>query len=272
MSSHCADAVISLANQSTIVARVSSTLVEFMARWTQSPSGYDFLVASTIDRDWAAEHQPVISRHRYGHSLYTRFRLEEPGGRILRCPTHGRQSLRSRSASKHTMRIICDVDACRYRCTIPKASEGIDNILRTKGLVRTEFPQLQYTTTWTWYSEAEDDITQRERHRTTSNSTPSAWGTLSIPSTYLRPPSPITRTSSSPAFGSMPPPSSNTIRVPPPPSASTMHRSRSASAINDRRSSVAETPPPTPTNPGRELPRKRPTTRDGQGEPKRKRK
>jgi len=76
--SHCADAVLSLSNNATIFGEVAAPLVDFAARWAQSPSDYDFIVSATLNTEWASKHHPVLSRADHSHFVYTQYRRWEP--------------------------------------------------------------------------------------------------------------------------------------------------------------------------------------------------
>lgn len=84
--SHCADAVLSLANKITLVGDVVDALLSFTALWVQTPSDYDVLVAKSFSAEWTRAHEPVISRKGdAGHTLYTRFSVAQPGGMLVLC-------------------------------------------------------------------------------------------------------------------------------------------------------------------------------------------
>jgi len=144
---HCADAVLSLANDSTVVGEVATGLADFAARWVQSPSSYNLLVANQLKRDWVTAHRPVLSTKPDTHILYTGFSYLEPRGQFVVCPG-GCCDLRYRS-NKNTIRIICD--PCRLRCSIHKTVFHVDSAtpLGRVSILKVSFPQTQYPTpTW----------------------------------------------------------------------------------------------------------------------------
>ncbi|KAF9646686.1 hypothetical protein BDM02DRAFT_3188658 [Thelephora ganbajun] len=58
LDSHCADVVLSLANNTTVVSKVSARLLDLVAYWVQTLSDYNVLVAKAMTCDWAKEHMP----------------------------------------------------------------------------------------------------------------------------------------------------------------------------------------------------------------------
>ena len=104
--SHCADAVVSLANNMTVVGEVATVLVDFTVQWVQLPSNYDFLVASTIDKKWALQHRLVISRKGHGYILYTKYLYQEPHGQLIFCPSQYITEIHAKTA-KNGFRLIC---------------------------------------------------------------------------------------------------------------------------------------------------------------------
>jgi hypothetical protein len=141
--------VISLANNTTIVGEVCTKLVDFAARWAQSPTCYDVIVATTFDAEWAKAHRPVISSTRQGHVLYTRFRLEQPLGQLVLCPGRCPEGVRSKTQNDN-LRFICI--GCNLRCTIHKSIGQLDKstALGRATFVKTAFPQALYSGTMEW--------------------------------------------------------------------------------------------------------------------------
>ena len=104
--SHCADVVVSLANNTTVVGKVTTVLVEFTAQWVQLPSNYDFLVASTINKKWALQHRLVISRKGHGHILYTKYLYQESHSWLIFCPSQCITKIHAKT-TKNGFRLIC---------------------------------------------------------------------------------------------------------------------------------------------------------------------
>ena len=143
--SHCADAVVSLANNTTIVGKVATVLADFTARWVQSPSDYNFLVASTINKKWALQHRPVISRKGHGHILYTKYLYEQPHGQLIFCPSQCLAKIHAKT-TKNGFRLICE--KCNTRVTIPKHQPDWQSILGWQTLIKIAFPQEIQPVTW----------------------------------------------------------------------------------------------------------------------------
>ena len=170
--SHCADAVLSLANQMAIVADVSATLLDFVACWVQTSSDYDVLVANTVGRDWARKHMPVLSRHgndptRYtvfipgtpgasvpitsrheqdDHILYTPFSLGQPAGRAVLCHLRCGQEVQNKQGNLF-VRLICK--GCGSWGSIDQFKTDQTTMLGKYGLVAVKYPQDQHPVDWT---------------------------------------------------------------------------------------------------------------------------
>ena len=127
-----------------VIGDVAATVAKFVARWVQSPSGHDFLVASTIPSDWARLHMPVISKGGT-HSLYTKYHQMEPNGQLVKCHRMCCGGMRLDSRSK-TLRIICST--CNSRCPIPRVQLDPAKPLGHKYLIKTEFPRVLFPTQW----------------------------------------------------------------------------------------------------------------------------
>jgi len=148
--SHCADAVLSLANKITLVGDVSDALLKFTALWVQTPSDYDILVAKSFPAQWAAAHQPVFSRYTDPertipeHTLYTRFSLARPGGALVVCHLSCNQQLFFRQ-EKEKVKIVCL--GCRSRCKVPVVrSDG--SFLGSVDIIKARYPPQCYPTEW----------------------------------------------------------------------------------------------------------------------------
>lgn len=119
-------------------------VAEFVARWVQSPSGYDFLVASTVPVDWARSHMPVISTAGQHHT-YVRFRFEEPWGKFIVCPKGHRGDFKISSRAT-SWRVICR--GCGARSNVPRVELDSQQPLGRKAFVKTEFPVKQHVVAW----------------------------------------------------------------------------------------------------------------------------
>ena len=82
---HCADAVLSLSNPTTMVGIVSSRITDFAALWTQTPSNYDWLVANGLRSDFVHPHGPVLSHQGGKHFIYSKYNFSRPGGALVWC-------------------------------------------------------------------------------------------------------------------------------------------------------------------------------------------
>ena len=142
---HCADAVLSLSNHATVVSQVALPLVHFCTRWAQSPSAFDFLVASTMPTDWVEVHKPVLSTRTMGHAIYTRFSFAEPFGKIVLCHRMCTGQLRAK-AGKTTTKITCMT--CGSTCSVPKVTTDRTTTLGRQSMVKVAYPQEQYPTEW----------------------------------------------------------------------------------------------------------------------------
>lgn len=136
--------MFSLANNTTIVGTVAPVVAEFAARWVQSPSGYDFLVASTVPVDWARAHMPVISTDGQ-HHMYTKFMFEEPWGKFIVCPAGHQGNFKTNSRAT-TWRVICK--ECGARGNVPRVELNSQTPLGRKGIVKAKFPQEQHAVAW----------------------------------------------------------------------------------------------------------------------------
>jgi hypothetical protein len=81
---HCAEAILSFANKTTVVSQIMAKLLDFAVHWTQTASDYDVLVAKTMTAEWAQMHLPVLSQGGR-HHLYTSYSNIEPEGNPVIC-------------------------------------------------------------------------------------------------------------------------------------------------------------------------------------------
>lgn len=245
--------MFSLANTATLVSEVASPVVEFAARWVQSPSSYDQIVAATIPREWALAHRPVISRSGGEHALYKQFLLTEPKGMIVRCHMNCAQECKIKSVDGKRWRFICRV--CNSRATIEKDFCNTTTPLGRNFIVKTPYPELQHPVTWSLPPppKADSDLPGQAFPIPARFQVPAQ----SSRSTHLRAPDMVERAVSLPErtshTTSMATPGASTsslrIRIPPPAPTHVLHHTRSTSAMADRRNPGSLNPPPTPVEP-----------------------
>lgn len=287
--SHCADAVLSFANKATVVSEVSATLLNFVAYWVQTQSDYDTLISKTMDKDWAENHKPVLSRRHHDpkryttfftgnqpvpiepppvqddHILYTKFSLGNPMGRYIDCPTGRCKQKLGNKQTKLGVRISCPV--CLLRCTIPSFKTDRSDILCGKALVAVHFPIKRYPITkWDTPEDAKPLLNDYVLDPSSPKSTPA-------PSP---PPSPIPSHSKSiTALLSAP---AMVVRSTSLPSTGTASQSSSSSNRHTQIPRLASTPslrlvatpsPPTPQEPQRRKKRSEAEIRSQLWQPKR---
>lgn len=141
---HCADALLSMANNNTVVGQIASALADFASLWVQSPSSYDFLIGHTMRGDWTATHKPVLSMAGV-HTLYTTFKISEPDGKLVICHRSCGAAIKAK-VRKNNVRFTCS--ACGSTCSTQKFTSNKATLLGHYGLVKTAFPQEQYPTEW----------------------------------------------------------------------------------------------------------------------------
>ena len=117
---HCAEGVVSLADNTTVVGKVASQIGDFASRWVQSRStDFNVLAAMTFPAEWVREHWPVISTPDGEHVLYTRYQASHPNGQPVLCGSGCRVPLRAKPR-KATVRIVCT--GCKSRCSVNSCS------------------------------------------------------------------------------------------------------------------------------------------------------
>jgi hypothetical protein len=225
--SHCADAVLSFANNLTLVGDIASALTDFSTRWVQTPSDYDFLVAGTMSADWCLKHQPVLSRNGQGHFLYSKFNIGRPGGMLVMCHLRCGKLVKSRDIGK-VVQYTCT--KCDSRCTTERILTDQETTLGRCALVKAEYPLRLYPAEWR-LSKTNGHVLPRS---TSLPTLPTSTPTSSTPK--LTP-----STSSSTLGGSL------RIRIPARPPA--ISRSRSNPGMNDGHGATPTPPPPSPHEP-----------------------
>jgi hypothetical protein len=143
---HCADAIISFADNSNVVGQISTRAADFCSRWIQSATNdYDVIVASVFPPDWAMVHKPVISTREEGHMLYTKARPSEPDGMIVLCHRQC-EALLDADPRGSTVRFTCT--DCGSRCSTPLVNPNTRTILGSRGLIKVPYPRIIYPTEW----------------------------------------------------------------------------------------------------------------------------
>lgn len=246
--SHCADAVLSLSNLTTLVGTVSPAITTFASLWVQSPSGYDFLIAKAMKAEWLEAHGPVISQGGK-HTLYTKFSLSRPGGSLVKCYNERcLEPLTGRPGKGQKVYFQCK--RCGSRCSAPKVFTDKTTTLGRHAMITVKFPVPQCLDV-NWHDRKKDpeDLGLTEPMETTEcdqvEDAPSGPPTPSLPHSLTIPsPSEMTRSISLPAkyppssSSPKPKPSSSTNNV----TAARITRSRSTSS----RSPAPKPPPPSP--------------------------
>lgn len=167
---HSADAVLSLATNTTIVATVATHLADFGALWVQSPSGYDWLVANTLGLDWAIKNQPVLSRRADGHTTYVKHRFEEPEGEFVLCPNRCPHQVET-NVHKNGVRVMCV--NCNSRCTVTKIRLDRSTALGARSLIKGKFPRGQHSVPWNILPPpTQADAVEPEHHHPTTTDIP----------------------------------------------------------------------------------------------------
>ena len=145
--SHCADAIVSLANRSTVVGDVACTLAELAVAWATTGSDYDTLFATTVNAGWVARHRPVLSRGRTGsHTLYTGFNINEPNGQLVQCHQGCGMENQSFTVKPKDVQVVCR--QCNSYCTIPKVTSDSSTLLGSRSLVKVAYPPTRFLTEW----------------------------------------------------------------------------------------------------------------------------
>ena len=117
---------------------IAPRLLEFTALWTQTPSGYDFLVATSMGSEWVGEHLPVISRGTC-HTLYTKHSPLVVDGKLLVCPIGCSHPLKDKAHSKY-VRVECQ--GCKARCSVERKKVARDpgTLLGRRGIMKVDYP------------------------------------------------------------------------------------------------------------------------------------
>jgi hypothetical protein len=208
-----------------VVSRVATTLIEFASRWIQSPSGYDFLIASTMNPNWVTIHQPVISSQG-SHTLYTEHNMSQPLGKLVICPLRCGARLGWKIV-KNGVNFNCP--NCKSSCKTIKDKSDARTLLGRCGLRKTIYPQPQFNAEW---KVKKDNIT---------SSTP----------TSTKFPEAVTRSTSLPQPStSKPTPPPPEVHQAPPSNQRTLHISRAQSSplLNQKQATASSSSGPSILN------------------------
>ena len=148
------DAILSFANEFTVIGDISADVAKFILAWTTSRSDYDALVATSFNADFATQHRPVISRASGLHILYTGHSLVEPRGHLISCPRkengrpHDRRHLLPRHNKKMKVVITCKYKGCGATCEVSSWDVDKSSPLGLKGFVSVPFPPEEVIVQW----------------------------------------------------------------------------------------------------------------------------
>ena len=151
-SSHDAEAVLSLANNATVVGDVAATLADIISTWARTGSNFDTIISCVVHGDWALYHRLVISRRREGnadksdHTLYTGYSPMEPNGQLVRCHRGCGGENMSAEPQGPTFRITCR--GCGSWCFVTSVAKEKSSIPGSAGIVKANYPQKQAMTQW----------------------------------------------------------------------------------------------------------------------------
>ena len=152
---HCADAVLSFANEVTLVARVTAPLLDFVSIWAQSSSDYDFIVAQAFPPSWCSLHRPVLSQQNpVRHSVYAAIDPLEPDGCPVICHRGcGREHLEPTVLSQK-VKIKCIL--CQSTCEVKVTDGKVRTTLGRKDIYKAMFPRNRALTNWNPPKEQKD--------------------------------------------------------------------------------------------------------------------
>jgi hypothetical protein len=141
-----ADAIVSLANTTTVVGDVAGTLSEFATLWVTTPSDYDTIFAATVHWQWARLHRPVLSTGRDDHVMYTGFHTAEPLGQLTRCPRDC--GVENRSYHVSGRRVIVTCRGCNAQCSLDKVGIDASKTLGSRSLLKVAYPPALVAAHW----------------------------------------------------------------------------------------------------------------------------
>jgi len=146
---HLTEAVLSFANEITLVADVAAPLLDFALMWVQSNSSLDFIISQSFPPSWCSLHRPVLSlQETRSHWVYSAIDPLEPDGQPVCCHSGcGRENLDPETLSKK-VKIRCIF--CRSICEVKVTQVDIRTPLGRKGLLKVPFPTSQAWTEWTF--------------------------------------------------------------------------------------------------------------------------
>lgn len=134
---HEADAILSFAQDSTVVGDISTDVVKFALNWTTTRSDYDHLIARTFKDEWVEVHRPVISRGAEDHTLYTRHSYLSPDGVPLSCP-RGHDFIRL-VPNVQPNKVVVTCKKCKSRCEVPRAEPDKQTELGRQNIIKIPF-------------------------------------------------------------------------------------------------------------------------------------
>ena len=145
---HCADAVLSLSNEITLVASVAAPLLDFASIWAWSNSGYDFLVSQAFPPSWCSLHRPVISLpNPVSYSVYSAIDPLEPNGSPIRC--HRGCGCDNLHPNVIGQRVKVKCLLCRSTCEVNTSESKARTAPGRKGIQKAAFPTTWAETDWT---------------------------------------------------------------------------------------------------------------------------
>ena len=144
---HCADAILSFAQEITLVASVAAPLLDFASTWVQSGSDYEFIIARAFPPTWCSLHRPVLSRpDPVSHWVYSGIDPLEPDGYPVVCHRGcGREHLDPSIPSK-TVKIRCIL--CHSTCEVNATKVNARTTLGRMGIHKVKFPTTRAVTDW----------------------------------------------------------------------------------------------------------------------------
>lgn len=145
--SHCAEAILSLSNEITLVGSVAAPLLDFASTWAQSNSSYDFIIARAFPPSWCSLHRPVISlRDPMSHWVYSAIDPLEPNGQLVLCHRGcGRDNLQP-TVITQTVKIRCI--HCQSTCEVRATAVDARTPIGRSGILKVAFPTQQAETNW----------------------------------------------------------------------------------------------------------------------------
>lgn len=211
-----AEAILSLANQITLVGDVCTPLAEFVTAWVTTPSDYDTLFAVTVPDAWARVHRPVLSTGSMVHHLYTGYSVLEPRGEVVRC--HTGCGLENRSYNVDRSKVVVKCRECRSHTSYKHVPSGGSTTLAKKNLIKTVYPQQAARVNWKHPASPLPTpvVVTPVEHQTNVGGRPTPVKDMSIGQRQQVPRSTLSRTESA-SIGQAARPAPTHLAPPPPP-------------------------------------------------------